>query len=100
MVGLYYPEISWVDAVREHLPVWASIEGGAYMARTLTAGATTPGGSLLLPMDEGQPEGFRAALRSLRRQSGGGMLFCLVFGGRYGWGGFLRPPTSGGGPSP
>src|SRR3989442_1055881 len=95
MVGLYYPEISWVDAVREHLPVWASIEGGAYMARTLTAGATTPVGSLLLPMYEGQPEGFRAALRSLRRQSGGVMLFDLVFVERYGWGGLLRPLTAG-----
>jgi hypothetical protein len=90
MVGLYYPEISWVDALREHLPTWASVEGGAYMARTLTAGATTPVGSLLLPMYEGRPEVFRAALRSLR-QSGGVMLFDLVFVERYGWWDLLRP---------
>ncbi len=91
LVGLYYPEISWVDALREHLPTWASVEGGAYMARTLTAGATTPVGSLLLPMYEGRPEVFRAALRSLRRQSGGVMLFDLVFVERYGWWDLLRP---------
>jgi hypothetical protein len=61
------------------------------MARMLTAGATTPVGSLLLPMYEGRPEVFRAALRSLRRQSGGVMLFDLVFVERYGWWDLLRP---------
>ncbi len=91
MVGLYYPDISWVDAVRAHLPVWMSVEGGARLARDLTAGATTPVGSLLLPLYEGRPDRFRAALRSARRLTGGVMLFDLVFLERYGWWDLLNP---------
>jgi uncharacterized lipoprotein YddW (UPF0748 family) len=91
MVGLYYPEVSWGDAVRAGVPVWASVEGGAYLARELTAGATIPVGSLLLPLYEGRPDAFRAALRSARRLTGGVMLFDLVFVERYGWWDLLRP---------
>src|SRR2546427_112410 len=69
----------------------ASVEGGAMLARELTAGATTPVGSLLLSLYEGQPERFAAALRSTRRLTGGAMLFDLVFLERYGWWNLLRP---------
>ena len=91
LVGLYYADISRAAALRARLPAWASVEGGAMLARDLTAGATTPVGSLLLPLYEGQPERFAAALRSTRRLTGGAMLFDLVFLERYGWWNLLRP---------
>lgn len=91
MVGLYYPLISWADAEREGQPTWASIEGGAYLARSLTNGTTTPVSSLLLPMYEEQPDVFRAALRRARELTGGVMLFDLVFVERYMWWDLLQP---------
>ncbi len=91
MVGLYYPHLSRTAALRAHLPVWMSVEGGAMLARDLTAGATTPVGGLLLSLYEGQPEKFTAALRSTRRLIGGVMLFDLVFLERYGWWNLLGP---------
>lgn len=91
MVGLYYQDISAVDARRARVPAWMSVEGGALLARNLTAGATTPVASLLLPLYEGQPERFRAALHSAQALTGGVMLFDLVYLDRYEWWDLLSP---------
>jgi uncharacterized lipoprotein YddW (UPF0748 family) len=85
MVGLYYPFISRLDALRAGRPMWMSIEGGALLVEDVVAGQTLPVGSLLLSMYEGAPEEFRTALERTLRLTRGVMLFDLVYLDRYDW---------------
>lgn len=89
MVGLYYPHISRLDALRAGQPMWMSIEGGALLVDEVVAGQTRPVGSLLLPLYEGAPEQFRIALERSLRLTRGAMLFDLVYLDRYDWWGLL-----------
>jgi len=91
MVGLYYPALSRLDAWRGHHPLWMSVEGGAMLASEVVGEATSPVGSLLLPLYEGNPIAFQAALKSARRLTRGVMLFDLVCLDRYAWWHLLKP---------
>lgn len=91
LLGLYYPNVSQIEAILRGLPPWMSVEGGALLAREVVGDATRPIASLLLSQYEGTPERFREALDAVLRLTGGIMLFDLVYLERYNWWPYLNP---------
>jgi uncharacterized lipoprotein YddW (UPF0748 family) len=79
MIGLYYRPITIWEARAQRSDPEVSIQGGAWLGRSLVHGATRVVGSLLVPLYTGVPERLSRAVWMVQALTDGAMLFDLVY---------------------
>jgi hypothetical protein len=89
-VGLYYSQVTSVEAVLRGQPTWKSVEGGSDLAKQVVRGATPVIGTLFVLDYKDRPEAFREAILMARRKTGTVAIFDASYLEDYGWWEVLR----------